>query len=74
MLTLARKDQQRVRIGLPDGREMWVGVDLRGLNSTYPGRPTEIKLSFDAPRDIQVDREEVHILKCQKRSTKNTAT
>lgn len=74
MLTLAFKDKSRMRIGLPDGREVWVAVDFNNLHLADNGRAPEIKLSIDAPRDIQIDREEVHLSKCQKERTKKTGT
>ena len=72
MLTLAFKDQHRARIELPDGRAVWVAIDFNGLRTSNNARAPEIKLSFDAPREIKIDREEVYLSKCQKRSTKNT--
>ena len=53
MLVLSRKRDERVTCVLPDGREMAVTVvDIRG---------DKIRLGFDAPIDVTVNRHEVHV-------------
>lgn len=52
MLVLSRHVNERVVIVLPDGRRIYVTpLDIRS--------GFKIRLGFDAPKDIIVDREEV---------------
>ena len=52
MLVLSRKREEVVRCVLPDGREFTVTVvDIRG---------DKVRLGFEAPSDVAVNRQEVH--------------
>lgn len=51
MLGLLRRKGQRVRMRLPDGREIWVGVTDVDRGTVY--------LAFDAPPDVRIVREEL---------------
>jgi carbon storage regulator CsrA len=51
MLILTRRPGERVRLLLPDGREIWVGLaEVQGQRA---------RLTFDAPLEVQIAREEV---------------
>lgn len=51
MLILDRRKSERVRLKMPDGRELWVMV--------VGFKPGKVRLGFTAPDDVQVQREEV---------------
>ena len=55
MLVMTRQRHERIRIKLPDGRCVWVQVALIDR--------TKVRLAFDAPRDIEIDREEIAEMK-----------
>ena len=51
MLVMSRKLSERIRIDLGDGRYVWVTVvSVKG---------DKIRLGFEAPKDIQIWREEI---------------
>ena len=52
-LVLTREEHQRIRISLPDGREIWLTVAEIGRG--------KVRLAFRADSDIRIDREEVAI-------------
>lgn len=58
-MRIDRKNGQRVRLDLGDGRVVWIGLTLR--------RGTQWKdvgtFVINAPRSILIDREEVHLRK-----------
>ena len=63
MLVFERQPQEYVVITLPDGR----------LVKVYATRVEErrgIKLSFDAPRDVVIDRSEIYERKAAERAAK----
>jgi sRNA-binding carbon storage regulator CsrA len=52
MLVISRKKRERVRIAVPDGPVIWVTLcDSR--------RNDRAQLGFEAPRGVQIDREEL---------------
>lgn len=55
MLVMSRQLHERIRIKLPDGRFIWVQVALIDR--------AKVRLAFDAPRDVQIDREEIAEMK-----------
>lgn len=52
MLVLTREEGQTVILTTPEGIEIAVSVASIGGNS--------VKLAFDAPMDVQIDRKEIH--------------
>ena len=53
MLVLTRRDKERVRIQAGE-HEIWITVWLIG---------DKARLGFDAPREVTIDREEIHLRK-----------
>lgn len=53
MLVLSRKLNERVIIQVPDGSACTIEIVVSGF------QPGQVKLSFLAPRNVQIDREEV---------------
>lgn len=51
MLVLTRFEQERVRLLLPDGMEIWVRV--------VEIRNSKVRLGFDAPNGVVIEREEI---------------
>lgn len=54
MLILTRKVGETIVIG-----NNWIKVSIHGV------RGNQIRLGIDAPREVVVDREEIHLLKQQ---------
>jgi sRNA-binding carbon storage regulator CsrA len=50
MLVLSLRSGDRVRVTLPDGREVWLQA-WRKQN--------QVRLAFEAPRDVEIIREKV---------------
>lgn len=60
MLSLSRYRGERIRIRLEDNRDIWIAVgEIRGSARNYEGR---VRLLFDAPRTIQISREELLVV------------
>jgi carbon storage regulator CsrA len=51
MLILCRKERERIRISLPDGRCIWVMIAAIEKNL--------VRLGFEAPPEYMIDREEI---------------
>ena len=57
MLILRRNERERIVITLPDGEEITVTV----VEIRVSGFARSVRLGFEAPPSVRVDREEVHL-------------
>lgn len=59
MLVLSRKEKERIVITDSTGATIWIAVEEI---SQFRGKP-RVRLSFDGPENLVVDREEIHAAK-----------